>query len=217
MVIALGLSKNKMQQIVDEYNNELNRVYTDEEIISYMKNQIGNSKEEYFSEREYWWITGGFFSQEKYTLPSIQETEQKIIYNHLEKFAQSLNLDIYFAFFKEYGYDLCYEYIKYFSENATITNKMTVEQVISIYKKFINGNCSNKGFHNVIRKTRELVLDKKCQELLPVSQEIATRLNTLCNGPLLSSSEVYDININKKDMKEIIETCGHAMYIGKKK
>lgn len=194
----------------DDDKNILNKKYTDREIIDLIQKQIKNNTEEYVEKRKYKCLD----IRGKYTiiqLKPIKEIEKEAIKKYLEKEAKIINIDSYFDFFTQIGFENCKEWILIFCGNLHIVDRLNDEQVISIYKEFSDECRRDSRLNYVSERLRKLLQKNKFSDVINKNDEVLRSFKDQESFvyPLELSFDCEDLNyiISNIDFNQCEDLC----------
>lgn len=219
MVTLYVKNKEEVQKLADSDRSFLDKMRDDEEIISLMKNQITNENENYIEEREVYYTYCFPNCSDRYCgrnsctsiatiLPAVRSVENEAITKHLKKKGATLNINLYFDFFKQTGFEKCKQLISYFCINPSIVDRLSDEQVVSIYKAFPTAClCEEQFRYGVLlsRRLRKLILENKYTKEIKKKEEITK----LFNGAktFIDKYDTESLTVGSGDLKYIVENC----------
>lgn len=201
----IWVNYEKIEEIKNKERDLENKKYSDAEIISFIRNQITNNDKEYTEGRAYR-QNHEFYGWTDIKKPSLKSIENEIIKKHLRENGAGLNINLYFDLFNEIGLDKCKQIVLGFLENSIIVERLTDEQVISIYQSFPDECRTWREFKPLSNRIRQLILENKFQKILNKNDEIIKFISENDDSFLNSDDVNSNLIITSDDLKYIINS-----------
>lgn len=211
-------NREAVQKLADSDRSFLEKKRDDKEIISLMKNLIINQNKNYIEERKVYYT---YFFPNPYeghvvsypcvgirVLPSVRSVENEAITKYFKKKGATLNINLYFNFFKQIGFEKCKQLISYFCINPSIVERLSDEQVVSIYKAFPTACLGEEQFgYGVLlsKRLRKLILENKYTKEIKKKEEITRLFNGV--KTFIDIHDVNSLTVESSDLKYIVKNC----------